>query len=364
MKSLFNLRSVVISLVGLSFCWAAYAAAGDPPAPVAKKVVKKAGPRRGTASTETPRPTSSNASAANTLQIISEAAVLAREAMDSPQDNAAGGTATSSSGPANAPAPNGQENSAAAKFQRGASGLFSQVQLLEQKDQEHGEVGALDRQATGIFDLVLSWGGQYQNRKQRGDGGDFHYARLMVDYLSLATRYQKSAWWCYAQGSMFTFKHAGVLDVDNEIYHFDLRAGHEKFFIGLNIQQQYLLIAPTATAILETALFPQIGGHWQWKLDNLIATELGLTAAAGLYVSGHSSNSSYKIRQQKGFRVSLSTNWQRILYTSDRFPVNYFWANQLAWQKTRHQLTSEAFNGRIKAQELSLVSMIGVGISF
>jgi hypothetical protein len=163
---------------------------------------------------------------------------------------------------------------------------------------------------------------------------------------------------------MFTFKHAGALEVHNDVYQIDLRAGYEGFFVGLKIKQQYLLLDPVATTLLETSLFPQLGHHWQWKLDNLIATELGVTAAWGFHVRSHSSNSAYKLRHQRGFFAALTANWQRILYTSERFPVHFFWTNQLTWEQTRRQVTGGVFNGQIKLQELGLVSMIGVGINF
>ena len=323
------------------------------------------------ASSATPPATSSSASLTpQTLNVISAAANLASEVVrqqEPPPANPAMSPPPAEPGRENAPADLGpgpgpgdaEQNTAAESFQRGANSLLQQVRMLEQQNNaQHGP--HLGGSAQGIFSLDFAWGIKYLHRQQKGHLVNFHQSRLAADFLYLATQFKKHHWWWAAQGQKFTFKNSGDVEISHDLYAYQFRLGYEHLFFGINLGQQYLILPLAQQSILETSILPQVGIWNEWPLDSVIPTKMELCLAFSYHVASHAHNSVFKLHKQKGFRLDAAWRWQRSLYVSPRFPVDYFWANQVSWQKSRREVRGDIYNGQIALDELGVVSVIGL----
>ncbi|MBP5296971.1 MAG: hypothetical protein J6Y94_06540, partial [Bacteriovoracaceae bacterium] len=341
------------------------------PPPPAQNVIGAAGQPAAPPPPASTGPSSSAALTSQTLQVISAAANLAQEVVQTreaqnPPPAAPNAPQANAGPPQDPPGAPAQDNATAAGgFQRGASSLLAQARLLEQQNQARGQAAALDTAHTGIFALDLGWGMQYLHRHQKGEYGKFHQARLGADYLFLAAKFKKGHWWWAAQGQTFTFKNSGDLEVSHDLCAYQLRMGYQHLFMGVDFTQQYLLLLPPVNkSVLETSIIPQLGLWGEVVLPTAIATKLAGWLSLGIPVASHSSSEDYRLHRQKGLRLSVALRWQRSLYPSQRFPVDYFWANRISWQKTRREVRGDGGKGHLALDELGVVSIIGVQARF
>jgi hypothetical protein len=233
---------------------------------------------------------------------------------------------------------------------------------------ERGQVHpVLDKDDTGIFDFGIGYGGKFYSHGQSGALGSANVGALFLNNLSFFTSYEKRNFKLETEANTYKFKYdVNGSSSEKQLYSYSLRSFYQNFFLGITFEQQPLFKngGNGVEMVAETSILPSLGYKWDIELSSKIETRLLLQTSVGYFLDSSASDPDIKISNHKGFSAEIKTRLTRRLNKSKRFPIYYFWSNDLGYRDYERSVEWGTSSGSVKSEHLHFNSTVGLKIEF
>ena len=116
--------------------------------------------------------------------------------------------------------------------------------------------------------------------------------------------------------------------------------------------------------VSESSILPSLGYNWKVELRTTIETRLLVQASVSYLLDSSASDPDVKISEHKGFGADVKTRLTRRLNTSKRFPIYYYWSNDVGYRDYERSVEWGTSNGPVESEHIHLNSTIGFKIAF
>lgn len=226
---------------------------------------------------------------------------------------------------------------------------------------------ALDKNDTGIFDFGIGYGGKFYSHGQSGALGSANVGALFLNNLSFFTSYEKRNFKLETEANTYKFKYdVNGSSSEKQLYSYSLRSFYQNFFLGITFEQQPLFKngGNGVEMVAESSILPSLGYEWDIELSSKIETRLLLQTSVGYFLDSSASDPDIKISNHKGFSAEIKTRLTRRLNKSERFPIYYFWSNDLRYRDYERSVEWGTSSGSVKSEHLHFNSTVGLKIEF
>ena len=159
---------------------------------------------------------------------------------------------------------------------------------------------------------------------------------------------------------------ANSSESEKQLYSYSLQVSYNRFLLGLGVEQQPLFKNSNSTIemVAESAVLPYLGYKWHIGLSEKIKTYLDILASASYLVDSSTSDSSVKLRSHSGYGADVKTKLVRKLGSSKRYPLYYFWSNDISYRNYERNVEWSTSRGKVNTEQINLNSTIGLKIEF
>lgn len=241
------------------------------------------------------------------------------------------------------------------------------VKTKKQAKKRLKKVQVLDKDDTGIFDFGLGAGARYYSHIQSGALGSANIGTLFLNNLSLFTSYTRRKFGIKMNIDSYKYKYsANSSESEKQLYSYTLQVSYNRFLLGLGVEQQPLFKNSNGTIemVAESAVLPFLGYKWHIGLSEKIKTYLDIQASASYLVDSSASDSSVKLSSHSGYGADIKTKLVRKLGSSKRYPLYYFWSNDINYRNYKRNVEWSASSGKASTEQINLNSTVGLKIEF
>lgn len=241
------------------------------------------------------------------------------------------------------------------------------IKTKKQAKKRLKKVQVLDKDGTGIFDFGLGAGARYYSHTQSGALGSANIGTLFLNNLSLFTSYTRREFGVKMNIDSYKYKYsANSSESEKQLYSYSLQVSYNRFLLGLGVEQQPLFKNSNGTIemVAESAVLPFLGYKWHIELSEKIKTYLDIQASASYLVDSSASDSSVKISSHSGYGADVKTKLVRKLGSSKRYPLYYFWSNDISYRNYERNVEWSTSSGKANTEQINLNSTIGLKIEF